>query len=213
MLLNTTSTIKENARKILFPWDLEVESYSLSNFGCYEDQIATSKNEGEASCNVFLEPWSKRQEITQNIKRASAIMTEPQSAAHAQTSVYESPGVRSSLFAAQFFERKQPKRVCGQIASDHRRSDQSDHRRHTLGQGGVRTFLLMLIYLSSLGFVCFSFYDFLQHKNWKLIFSKHIQTSAIIHKMPKIRNFFLKRKHKHTFSPAPSYYSRLHGHT
>ena len=104
MLLNTTSTIKGSGRKILFSWDLEVESYALSNFGCYQDQIATSKNEGEVSFTDFLEPWSKRQEITQNIKQASTILKETQSAAHAQTWVYESPAVRSSLFASQFFE-------------------------------------------------------------------------------------------------------------
>ena len=43
MLLNTTSTIKEAVWKILFSlwWDIQVKSYALSNFGCYEDQIAT----------------------------------------------------------------------------------------------------------------------------------------------------------------------------
>ena len=38
---NIFSFIKEAAWKILFPWDIQVKSYALSNFGSHEDQIAT----------------------------------------------------------------------------------------------------------------------------------------------------------------------------
>ena len=50
MLLNTTSTIQETAWKVLCFWDIQVKSYALSNFGCYEDQIATLK----AACGIWV---------------------------------------------------------------------------------------------------------------------------------------------------------------